>query len=95
MYTPNGEHANGKITDSTLPMRCSESNLRKMARTGAVAARDDHDQRQRDSHAEDFAGGLVGLLGSPPAIGQTFDITGSDAYTCDEIYMIVGDALGV
>ena len=30
------------------------------------------------THAEDFAQGLVGLLGNPRAIGETFNITGSD-----------------
>jgi nucleoside-diphosphate-sugar epimerase len=47
------------------------------------------------THAEDFAYGLVGLLGNPRAIGETFHITGDDVYTWDQIYTIVGDALGV
>jgi nucleoside-diphosphate-sugar epimerase len=47
------------------------------------------------THAEDFAQGLVGLLGNPRAIGETFNITGSDVYTWDQIYRIVAGALGV
>jgi nucleoside-diphosphate-sugar epimerase len=47
------------------------------------------------THAEDFAQGLVGLLGNPRAIGETFNITGSDVYTWDQIYTIIADALGV
>jgi nucleoside-diphosphate-sugar epimerase len=47
------------------------------------------------THAEDFAQGLVGLLGNPRAVGETFNITGSDVYTWDQIYTIVADALGV
>jgi nucleoside-diphosphate-sugar epimerase len=47
------------------------------------------------THAEDFAQGLVGLLGNPRAIGETFNITGSDVYTWDQIYTIVAEALGV
>ena len=37
----------------------------------------------------------VGLLGNPRAIGDTFNITSGDVHTWDEIYTIVGDALGV
>ncbi|MFP7761324.1 NAD-dependent epimerase/dehydratase family protein [Marisediminicola sp. LYQ85] len=47
------------------------------------------------THAEDFAQGLVGLLGNPRAIGETFHITSDDVYTWDQIYTIVADALGV
>jgi nucleoside-diphosphate-sugar epimerase len=46
------------------------------------------------THAEDFAQGLIGLLGNPRAIGEVFNITGSDVYTWDQIYRIVGDAIG-
>lgn len=47
------------------------------------------------THAEDFAQGLVGLLGNPRAIGETFNITGPDVHTWDQIYTIIADALGV
>jgi nucleoside-diphosphate-sugar epimerase len=47
------------------------------------------------THAEDFAQGLIGLLGNPRAIGETFNITGSDVYTWDQIYTIVASAFGV
>jgi nucleoside-diphosphate-sugar epimerase len=47
------------------------------------------------THAEDFAQGLVGLLGNPRAVGETFHITGDDVYTWDQIYTLVAHALGV
>ncbi|MGA0567224.1 NAD-dependent epimerase/dehydratase family protein [Rathayibacter sp. KR2-224] len=47
------------------------------------------------THAEDFAQGLVGLLGNSRAIGEVFNITGDDVYTWDQIYTIVARALGV
>jgi nucleoside-diphosphate-sugar epimerase len=47
------------------------------------------------THAEDFAQGLVGLLGNPRALGETFHITGADVYTWDQIYTIVAQAFGV
>jgi nucleoside-diphosphate-sugar epimerase len=47
------------------------------------------------THAEDFAVGLVGLVGNPRAIGEAFHITSDDLYTWDQIYEIVAAALGV
>jgi nucleoside-diphosphate-sugar epimerase len=47
------------------------------------------------THADDFARGLVGLLGNPRAIGEVFHITSDDVYTWDQIYWILGAALGV
>jgi nucleoside-diphosphate-sugar epimerase len=46
------------------------------------------------THADDFAVGLVGLLDNPRAIGETFHITGGDIYTWDQIYTIIGEAVG-
>jgi nucleoside-diphosphate-sugar epimerase len=47
------------------------------------------------THAEDFAVGLVGLVGNPRAVGEAFHITSDDVYTWDQIYDIVAGALGV
>ncbi|HEY0247077.1 MAG TPA: NAD-dependent epimerase/dehydratase family protein [Gryllotalpicola sp.] len=47
------------------------------------------------THAEDFAQGLVGLLGSDRAIGETFHITGDDVLAWDQIYTLFATALGV
>jgi nucleoside-diphosphate-sugar epimerase len=47
------------------------------------------------THAEDFAVGLVGLMGNPRAIGEAFHITSDDIYTWNQIYQIVAGALGV
>ena len=47
------------------------------------------------THAADLAVGLVGLLGNQRAIGESFHITSDDVYTWDQIYTLVGDALGV
>jgi nucleoside-diphosphate-sugar epimerase len=46
------------------------------------------------THADDFAQGLVGLLGNPRTIGEVFHITSDDIYAWDQIYAIVGAALG-
>lgn len=47
------------------------------------------------THAEDFAQGLVGLLGDPKAIGETYNITGQELLTWDQTYSTVARAFGV
>ncbi len=47
------------------------------------------------THAEDFAVGLVGLLGDPRTIGESFNITGDEALTWDGIHLTIAHALGV
>ncbi len=43
----------------------------------------------------DFAKGLIGLLGSPKAIGETFQITSDEVLTWDQIYLEAFNALAV
>jgi nucleoside-diphosphate-sugar epimerase len=47
------------------------------------------------THNTDFAKGLVGLLGNSHAIGETFHITSDEWLTWNQIYTILGNALGV
>lgn len=47
------------------------------------------------THAADFAQGLVGLLGNPLAVGETFHITSDDVYSWNQIYGLVAAAAGV
>lgn len=44
---------------------------------------------------EDFARGFLGLMGNMHAIGETVHITSDESLTWNQIYKIVGDALGV
>ncbi len=44
---------------------------------------------------EDFAKGLVGLLGNPQAVGQAFQITSDEVLSWNQIYLEVYKALGV
>jgi nucleoside-diphosphate-sugar epimerase len=46
------------------------------------------------THHEDFAKGFVGLLGNPRAVGDVFHITSDEALTWDQVYGIVGRAVG-
>nr|WP_201468863.1 NAD-dependent epimerase/dehydratase family protein [Microbacterium hydrocarbonoxydans] len=46
------------------------------------------------THSSDFAVGFAGLLGTPLAYGDTFQITSDFVYTWNEIYSILGRAAG-
>ncbi len=46
------------------------------------------------THAEDFAQGLLGLLGNPLALGEDFHITSNEAFTWNEIYALTAAAAG-
>jgi nucleoside-diphosphate-sugar epimerase len=48
-----------------------------------------------NTHNSDFAKGLVGLLGNPLAVGETFHITTDEVLTWNEIYRITAEAAGV
>lgn len=47
------------------------------------------------THNTDFAKGLVGLLGQQQAIGHAFHITSDEVLTWDQLFRIVGAAVGV
>lgn len=47
------------------------------------------------THADDFAQGLVGLLGHHQAIGHSFHITSDEVLSWDQYYTEVGRAIGV
>jgi nucleoside-diphosphate-sugar epimerase len=47
------------------------------------------------THNTDFAKGLIGLLGHPQAIGHAFHITSDEVLTWDQLFRIVGAAVGL
>ena len=47
------------------------------------------------THSDDFAKGLVGLLGNPAAVGHAFHITSDELLTWDAIYQTIAGAVGV
>ena len=47
------------------------------------------------THNSDFAKGFVGLLGNEQAVGHSFHITSDEVLTWNQIYAIVGAAVGV
>lgn len=47
------------------------------------------------THSVDFAGGLVGLLGNPRAVGEAYTVAGDDVLTWNQIFETLGQAAGV
>ncbi|XVU27714.1 NAD-dependent epimerase/dehydratase family protein [Actinoplanes sp. CA-054009] len=81
--------------DANPPLPGGWAAVDRIARGEEIAVHGDGTSLWTLTHADDFAQGLVGLLGNPRAIGETFTITGSDVYTWDQIYTIMAGALGV
>lgn len=46
------------------------------------------------THSEDFASGLVGLLGNAKAVGEAFHITSDEVLTWDQYFKIAAEAAG-
>jgi nucleoside-diphosphate-sugar epimerase len=81
--------------DANPPLPGGWTAVARIARGAEIPVHGDGTSLWTLTHAEDFAVGLIGLLGNPRAIGEAFHITGGDIYTWDQIYTIVGEALGV
>jgi nucleoside-diphosphate-sugar epimerase len=81
--------------DANPPLAGDWTVIDRIARGAEVPVHGDGTSLWTLTHAEDFAVGLVGLLGNPRAVGETFHITGPDVYTWDQIHTIIADALGV
>ena len=75
--------------DANPPLPGGWTAVDRIARGAAIPVHGDGTSLWTLTHAEDFARGLVGLLGNPRAIGEVFNITGSDVYSWDQIYSIV------
>jgi nucleoside-diphosphate-sugar epimerase len=81
--------------DANPPVPGGWTVVDRIARGAEIPVHGDGTSLWTLTHAEDFAQGLVGLLGNPRSIGEVFNITGEDVYTWDQIYTILADALGV
>ncbi|HZA02969.1 MAG TPA: NAD-dependent epimerase/dehydratase family protein, partial [Propionibacteriaceae bacterium] len=81
--------------DANPPLPGGWTAVDRIARGAEIPVHGDGTSLWTLTHAEDFAQGLVGLLGNPRTVGEVFNITGEDVYTWDQIYTIIADALGV
>jgi nucleoside-diphosphate-sugar epimerase len=81
--------------DAQPPLPGDWTMMDRIARGAEIPVHGDGSSLWTLTHAEDFAQGLVGLLGNTAAIGEAFHVTSDDVMTWDQIYTVLGEALGV
>jgi nucleoside-diphosphate-sugar epimerase len=82
--------------DQTLfPFHGGYTTVARMRSGKAVVVHGDGTSLWTLTHHRDFALGLVGLLGNPHALGETFHITSDEWLSWNHIYEIVAQAAGV
>lgn len=82
--------------DRTLfPFHGGFTNVARMRAGKKVVVHGDGTSLWTLTHHRDFAVGLLGLLGNPHAVGDTFHITSDEWLSWNQIYEIVADAAGV
>lgn len=77
-----------------LPFEHGGTVLERMRKGRPVIVHGDGTSLWTLTHHADFAVGLLGLLGNPKAIGETFHITSDESIPWNEIFLAVGRALG-
>jgi nucleoside-diphosphate-sugar epimerase len=84
--------------DTVIPVPIggwTEYTIVERLKTGRRIIIHDHGtSRWTMTHAEDFAKGLVGLLGLEPAVGEAFHITSDEVLTWNQIFGALADAAG-
>jgi nucleoside-diphosphate-sugar epimerase len=78
-----------------LPFHGGYTSVARMRAGKAVVVHGDGTSLWTMTHHRDFAVGLVGLLGNPAAIGESFHITSNESLSWNQIYTIVAHAAGV
>jgi nucleoside-diphosphate-sugar epimerase len=78
-----------------VPLLGHYTDIDRMRRGKKVVVHGDGTSLWVLTHHEDFAKGLVGLLGNDHAIGQAVQITSDEVLTWNQIYTIMGHAAGV
>jgi len=78
-----------------LPFHGGYTNVARMRAGKKVVVHGDGTSLWTLTHHRDFAVGLVGLLGNPHAVGETFHITSDEWLSWNQIYEIVARAAGV
>ena len=79
----------------TVPVEGNYTVLDRMQKGKPIMVHGDGTSIWTLTHNTDFAKGLVGLLGNSHAIGETFHITSDEWLSWNQIYKILGNAIGV
>ncbi len=80
---------------TSLPFDGGWTVIDRMRRGQEVVVHGDGTSLWTITHADDFAPGLVGLLGDPRSFGETYHITNDRPVTWDQIYRELAAAAGV
>jgi nucleoside-diphosphate-sugar epimerase len=83
--------------DTIIPVAVGASDYTvpdRILRGAPVISHGDGSSLWNLTHSEDFAKGFVGLLGNVHTIGHSFHITSDEVLTWDQIYSIIGEAVG-
>jgi nucleoside-diphosphate-sugar epimerase len=78
-----------------LPFHDGYTTVARMRAGKPVVVHGDGTSLWTMTHHRDFAVGLLGLLGNPHSIHQTFHLTSDESLSWNQIYTIVGQAAGV
>jgi nucleoside-diphosphate-sugar epimerase len=78
-----------------LPFHGGYTDVARMRAGKPVVVHGDGTSLWTMTHHRDFAVGLVGLLGNPQAIGQSYHVTSDEWLSWNQIYTIVAEAAGV
>jgi nucleoside-diphosphate-sugar epimerase len=78
-----------------LPFHGGFTSVKRMRAGKPVVVHGDGTSLWTMTHHRDFAVGLVGLLGNPKAMGETYHITSDESLSWNQIYGLVGQAAGV
>ncbi len=80
--------------ERSLPMDGGYTVIDRMRRGREVVVHGDGTSLWVLTHHRDFAKGLVGLLGNPRTVGESFHITSDETATWDQIFQIFAQAAG-
>ncbi len=78
-----------------LPFHGGFTTVARMRAGKPVVVQGDGTSLWTMTHHRDFAVGLVGLLGNPQAIGQTYHITSDESLSWNQVFSMVAQAAGV
>jgi nucleoside-diphosphate-sugar epimerase len=81
--------------ETLIPIEGGWTAIDRMRRGVPVVVHGDGTSLWTLTHSRDFAVGVVGLLGNPVAVGDTFQITSNFVYPWDAIFRMLGRAAGV
>lgn len=80
--------------DARPPIPGDWTVIDRMVRGDEVVVHGDGTSLWTVTHSEDFAVGLVGLLGNPQTFGEAFHITSDFVYSWNQLYRMVAAAVG-